>query len=107
MERTMTKAIDTYTPPTALPPTSGKNAFALSARIARLKQIAGEAMDHLILSDGPPQPDYELLDVCSDLLHLQKHANAARKIWRDGCCDVSKGTAARAEADALDAKLPR
>ena len=47
-------------------------------------------MDHLYMSDGPPQPDDELLDVCSDLLHLQKHANAARKIWRDGGCGVRR-----------------
>ena len=67
----MNQAINEHTPPQP-PLTSGKTAVALSATIDRLKQIAGEAMDHLILSDAPPQPDYELLDVCGDLLHMMK-----------------------------------
>jgi hypothetical protein len=100
----MTQAINEHTPtPPSL--TSGKTALSISATIDRLKQIVAEAGDHLLLGDGPPQPDHELLDICADLLHMQKHAAAARKIWFDDRSGNPKAPAARAEADILDGQI--
>lgn len=72
----MIQANNEHTPPLATSPMSGKAALAMQTTVDRLKQIAGEAMDHLYLSDGPPQPDYELLDVCGELLHLMNRRKA-------------------------------
>jgi len=51
---------------------SGHTAIALSDTIARLKQIAALSGDRLYLSDGPVNPDYALLDLCAEGLHLAK-----------------------------------
>lgn len=51
--------------------------------IARLRAIAAEAADAL-LTEGRPNPDYRLLDLCADVLHIQVHAEralAARPEW--------------------------
>lgn len=77
----MPKATDTFTT-TPLPLTSGKNAIALSATIDRLKQIAAESGDRLYLSDGPVNPDYELLDICAEGLRLAREARHFNGIWR-------------------------
>ena len=50
----------------------------LAPAIARLRQIAAEAGDHLLLGDGPPNPDAELLEVCGDALH---HLLAAKAVY--------------------------
>lgn len=99
----MPEANQVYTPPHTN--TSGKSALAIQATVDRLKQIAGDAMDHLILSDGPPQPDYALLDLCGDLLHLLKHANAAREACRNMSYRDPKKDEARDEARALDGQI--
>jgi hypothetical protein len=75
METTMTQAIDEHTP--FQPPlTSGKTAVALSATVDRLKQIVAEAGDHLLLGDGPVNPDHALLELCADALHWLKQEKA-------------------------------
>jgi len=38
----------------------------------RLKEIAATSGDSLFLADGPPQPDWRLLDLCADALHAVK-----------------------------------
>jgi hypothetical protein len=58
---------------------------ALVAGIAaRMKQIAAASGDHLFLSDGPVNPDWELLDLCADALH---YAKARERAW-----DVRRNT---------------
>lgn len=42
----------------------------MPAAIDRLRRIAAEARDHLLLGDGPPHPDAELLDACGEALHM-------------------------------------
>lgn len=44
--------------------------------IARLRQIAAEAGDHLLLGDGPPNPDAKLLDLCATILDVDAEAKA-------------------------------
>ena len=47
--------------------------------IGRLRAIASEAGDHLLLGDRPPHPDHKLLDLCADALHWRrKHDEAGR-----------------------------
>lgn len=58
--------------------TSGKTALALADTIARLRQIAAESGDHLLLSDGPPHPDHVLLGLAAETLHCMKRLEA---IW--------------------------
>ncbi len=52
---------------------------ALEPVIARLRQIAAEAGDHLLLGDGPPCPDAKLLDLCSEIVHQARVAEAAEQ----------------------------
>lgn len=54
------------------------NVESLTPAIARLRQIAAEAADHLLLSDGPPHPDRELLELCGTALH---HLTVAEKAY--------------------------
>jgi hypothetical protein len=50
---------------------------ALAPTIDRLRDIATASYDTLLLAEGPPQPDYALLDLCSETLHTIKKANEA------------------------------
>ncbi|MDA8249548.1 MAG: hypothetical protein M0Z28_10245 [Rhodospirillales bacterium] len=50
---------------------------ALAPAIARLRQIAAEAGNHLLLGDGPPHPDAALLDLCGEALHHLRAAETA------------------------------
>ena len=52
---------------------------ALTPTINRLREIATATYDTLLLAEGPPQPDYELLDLCSKTLRAIKIANAANQ----------------------------
>lgn len=79
----MTKAIPTFTPPSDLPLTSGKTAFALLATVDRLKQMAAEAADTPLLGDEPVHPDHQLLDLCGDLLHMMKRRKDLRELQFD------------------------
>jgi hypothetical protein len=47
----------------------------LEPAIDRLRAIATRSYDNLLLAEGPPDPDYLLLDLCGDALHLTKQAN--------------------------------
>jgi len=60
----------------APPVTSGKTALALADTIDRIRQIAAESGDHLLLSDGPPHPDHVLLDVAAETLYCMKRLEA-------------------------------
>jgi hypothetical protein len=48
--------------------------------IDRLKAIVAESGDRLLLADGPPNPDAELLDLCAEALH---HLKAAEKAYNE------------------------
>ena len=45
--------------------------------ITRLREIATASYDTLLLAEGPPHPDYELLDLCSETLRAIKFAKEA------------------------------
>ena len=51
----------------------------------RMKQIAAASVDSLLLADGPPHPDYRLLDLCGDALHYAKMADRAYAARDDNC----------------------
>ena len=79
-----------------LPPTETVNAMV------RLRQIAAEARDHLLLADGPPHPDADLLDLCAEAIHYLGHAQKAldaRRVreWQDGTEDERKARYAEDE----------
>ena len=44
--------------------------------MVRLRQLAAEARDTLLLADGPPHPDADLLDLCASYLDICAEANA-------------------------------
>jgi|GEM_PF-4123968 len=46
--------------------------------IRRLREIAAEAADHVLLADGPVTPDAELLDLCAETLHLFSKARTLK-----------------------------
>ncbi len=55
--------------------------------MVRFRQIAAEARDHLLLADGPPHPDADLLDLCAEALHFMTQAKktyAARPQYTSG-----------------------
>ncbi len=56
---------------------------ALEPVIARLRQIAAEAGDHLLLADGPSNPDRKLLDLCAEIIEQRKTADAVLQRWKD------------------------
>jgi hypothetical protein len=68
---------------TAPPILSGSTAISIADTIARLKQIAMVAQDHLYLSDGPANPDYELLGVCAEGLHFGRETRRLEKLRSD------------------------
>jgi hypothetical protein len=50
--------------------------------IDRLRTIARESDDHLILADGPVSPDAALIGFCGDALYLLRRADTTRdKAW--------------------------
>jgi len=48
----------------------------MTAIAARMKEIAATSADSLLLANGPPTPDWMLLDLCGDALH---YANAEQQ----------------------------
>src|ERR1700722_19013561 len=54
----------------------------LQPTIERLRAIAADAGDRLLLADGPPNPDAALLDLCADIAQQRKVADAAWDRWR-------------------------
>jgi len=42
--------------------------------------MATQSYDNLLTAEGPPQPDYELLDLCSETLNAIKQANDINRI---------------------------
>lgn len=62
--------------------------------VARMRQIASEAQDHLLLADGPPHPDGKLLEVCAEALALLSGAERAREQRPMGRVSMDKWTAA-------------
>jgi hypothetical protein len=56
----------------------------LGPAIDRLRDIAARSRDTLLLAEGPLQPDWELLDLCAEALHLLTAAEsvyAARQFF--------------------------
>jgi hypothetical protein len=62
---------------TAAPP-----APDLSAALEQMRRIACEAGDHLLLGDGPPNPDHALLDLCAEAIRLKRASETALAAWR-------------------------
>jgi len=86
-----------------------KTSISLTSTIDRLRQIAAESGDHLLLGDGPPRPDFELLGVCGDLLHAMKQQKSAREArWHTNEVNYLNGTIQRlmAKARKLRATTP-
>lgn len=50
----------------------------MSQTVARLRQIAQESADTLLLANGPPHPDHKLLHECSEAVRL---LTEARRLW--------------------------
>jgi hypothetical protein len=48
--------------------------MAHAATIDRLKAIANRSADALLLADGPPHPDWKLLDLAAEVLSLTRAA---------------------------------
>ncbi len=70
----------------------------------RFRQLAAESRDHLLLADGPPHPDADLLDLCAEALHHLGHAQKAydaRDVHGWGTGDKAEQAARRAK----DARL--
>jgi hypothetical protein len=56
----------------------GKPGDSLRKTIQRMRQIVANSADTLFLSNGPPHPDEQLLELCSNALHhLVMAADAA------------------------------
>jgi hypothetical protein len=84
------------TKPDPKPTPRGRNlplGDALGATIDRLRAIAVEA-GHQMMTEGPVNPDHQLLEMCGDVLHMLKEAARIK-------------TAARAEWDAAGMTPPR
>ncbi len=60
----------------------------LSVAIDRLRAIATESAEHLLHSDGPPHPDARLLDLCAEIGHQRRVADAALERRRAGVAAV-------------------
>jgi hypothetical protein len=74
-----------------------------SAAIAQMKALVVQSADHELLGDGPPHPDAKLLDLCADIGHQRKVAEAALERRRQGpwapwMCKTPAEAAASAEA---------
>jgi hypothetical protein len=70
--------------PDAKHPKSARNVRlgdGLGPVIARIAAIATQSYNSLLLADGPPNPDYELLDLCSEAMHALKQAERAYDAW--------------------------
>jgi hypothetical protein len=50
--------------------------------IDRLREIARQSRDHMILADGPVHLDADLLDLCAEALHLLHRADEKLKAAR-------------------------
>jgi hypothetical protein len=70
----------------------------LSPAIVRLRRIAAAPGDHRLLDDGPPHPDARLLDLCAEIAHQRKVADAA---WQRFAADGKALWCSGARADEL------
>jgi hypothetical protein len=69
-----------------------------SPAIARLREIAAAARGQSLSGDGPPHSDAELLELCAEISHQRKVADAA---WRRFAEDSLSLWCSSARADAL------
>lgn len=53
----------------------------LQPTIDRLKAIAADAGDRLLLADGPVHPDAALLELCGEALHVRRRAEELLRQW--------------------------
>lgn len=75
----------------------------LGPAIARLREIAANSADRLLLADGPPHPDAALLDLCAEIAYRRKIAEQARQNWHEGFIPKYKrGAVEEAQQKALD-----
>jgi hypothetical protein len=76
----------------------------MAPAVARLRQIATESGDHLLLGDGVPNPDGTLLGICAEATHARIVAEEAFEAWKNANHrDQSPaGRAALAETRARD-----
>ncbi|WP_428487203.1 hypothetical protein [Rhodopila sp.] len=83
-------------------PTTSSTDF--TAAIGRMRAIATQSADHLLLGDGPPHPDAALLDICAEIGHQRRVADAAAQRWReaDRAARFRKTEADRTTKDACD-----
>jgi hypothetical protein len=89
---------------------SDNRAQPLGDAIDRIRQLATEATDHLILADGPPHPDYKLLEICAEIGERRKEALAASEAkdrgWKMAYCatpqEIVNNKALSAASDAAD-----
>ncbi len=72
----------------------------------RFRQIAAEARDHLLLADGPPHPDADLLDLCAEALHHLARAQKAFDARRISNWCYLEGDARKAAEAEYDRLLP-
>jgi hypothetical protein len=57
-----------------------------AAAINQLGKLAAQSFDTLILAEGPPQPDYVLLDLCANALFAIKQYEIGMSEQRDRRC---------------------
>src|SRR5579872_6021383 len=77
----------------------------LQPAIDRLKAIAAASGDRLLLGDGPPHPDAELLDLCSNIAYERKLADAVMDKLRDAGPWSAAAQMLNAERDELNRKI--
>jgi hypothetical protein len=71
--------------------------------IGRLRAIAAESGDHLLLGDGAPHPDAKLLDLCAEIAQQRKVGEATLRAQIDSHLSPWKSDE-RAELAALQEK---
>lgn len=59
-----------------------------SAVIARLREMAVQAGDSLLLANGPPNPDAALLDLCADVMDKHREVMQAWEACREFNCST-------------------
>ena len=60
----------------------------LAAVVDRLRNIATTSCTSLLVADGPPQPDFRLLDLCAEGLHAARQHDRCKtardELWSNG-----------------------
>ena len=59
--------------------------------IDALREVSAQSADRMLLAEGPPQPDWHLLGICAEALHLYKRADVAEEAYPQPPCSQSLG----------------